>query len=89
VRGDFTFVLQLRLTINRPLGQLKDSDQPQAQTATSIWTPPKGLPPFEVEFVQFDGLWKINTIIDPALKPWPLPENPPLPETTVESTRAE
>ncbi|GEM_PF-2119975 len=30
-------------------------------------------PPLEVEFIQIDGLWKLNTIIDPALKPWPLP----------------
>ena len=75
--------------ITGTLGQLKVSDQPQAQTATCTWTPPKDLPPFEVEFVQFDGLWKLNTIIDPALKPWPLTDNPPTPETAIESTKAE
>ena len=26
-----------------------------------------------VHILQIDGLWKLNTIIDPALKPWPLP----------------
>lgn len=30
-------------------------------------------PPLELAIIQIDGLWKLNTIIDPALKPWPLP----------------
>ena len=58
--------------ITGTLGQLKVSDQPLAQTATWTWVTPKDLPPLEVEFVQIDGLWKLDTIIDPALKPWPL-----------------
>ncbi len=29
--------------------------------------------PITVHTLQIDGLWKLNTIIDPALKPWPLP----------------
>ena len=58
--------------ITGTLGQLKVSDQPLAQTATWEWTTPHDLPPLDVEFVQIDGLWKLNAIIDPALKPWPL-----------------
>ncbi len=30
-------------------------------------------PPLELDIIQIDGLWKLNTIIDPAMKPWPLP----------------
>jgi hypothetical protein len=36
-------------------------------------------PPLELDIIQVDGLWKLNTIIDPALKPWPLPTEEPTP----------
>jgi serine/threonine protein kinase len=35
--------------------------------------------PVKVVVLQIDGLWKLNTIIDPALKPWPLPAEEPTP----------
>ena len=35
--------------------------------------------PLELDIIQIDGLWKLNTIIDPALKPWPLPAEEPTP----------
>jgi hypothetical protein len=37
--------------------------------------------PLELDVIQVDGLWKLNTIIDPALKPWPLPAEEPTPPT--------
>lgn len=36
-------------------------------------------PPVKFVVLQIDGLWKLNTIIDPALKPWPLPAEEPTP----------
>ncbi len=36
-------------------------------------------PPLELDIIQIDGLWKLNTIIDPAMKPWPLPAEEPTP----------
>lgn len=60
------------------------SDQPLAKTAIWEWTSPNDLPSLEVEFVQIDGLWKLNTIIDPALKPWPLIDSPATSETAAE-----
>ena len=36
-------------------------------------------PPLELDIIQIDGLWKLNTIIDPAMKPWPLPEEKTVP----------
>jgi len=36
-------------------------------------------PPLELDIIQIDGLWKLNTIIDPAMKPWPLPVEEPAP----------
>ncbi len=41
--------------------------------------------PLELDIVEIDGLWKLNTIIDPALKPWPLVDEPSTPETAAES----
>ena len=41
----------------------------------------------ELDIIQVDGLWKLNTIIDPALKPWPLPAEeltPPAEATPVD-----
>jgi hypothetical protein len=35
--------------------------------------------PLELDIIQVDGLWKLNTIIDPAMKPWPLPTEEPTP----------
>jgi serine/threonine protein kinase len=35
--------------------------------------------PLDLDFIQVDGLWKLNTIIDAALKPWPLPAEEPTP----------
>jgi len=35
--------------------------------------------PLELDIIQIDGLWKLNSIIDPALKPWPLPTEEPTP----------
>ncbi len=37
-------------------------------------------PPLELDIIQIDGLWKLNTIIDPALKPWPLPVEETMPQ---------
>ena len=70
--------------ITGTVGQLKVSIQPLAQTATWTWTTPNHLPTLEVEFVQIDGLWKLDTIIDPALKPWPLVDEPSTPGTAAE-----
>lgn len=75
--------------ITGTLGQLKVSDQPLTQSAMWTWTTPKDLPPLEVEFVQIIGLWKLDTIIDPALKPWPLVDEPSTLETADESTTSE
>ncbi len=44
-------------------------------------------PPLELDIIQIDGLWKLNTIIDPAMKPWPLPAEeltPPAEATPVD-----
>ena len=35
--------------------------------------------PLELNIIQVGGLWKLNTVIDPALKPWPLPAEEPTP----------
>jgi hypothetical protein len=35
--------------------------------------------PVKVVLIQINGLWKLNTIIDPAMKPWPLPAEEPTP----------
>ena len=67
--------------ITGTLDQLKVSDQPLSQTGTWTWMTPKDLPPLHVEFVQIDGNWKLDSIIDPALKPWPLVGEPSKAET--------
>jgi hypothetical protein len=60
------------------------------KTGTWTWQADSGLRPVEVRLLQIDGaLWKIDTIIDPALKPWPLIDEPLTPETAVESTTSE
>lgn len=53
------------------------SDTKVSITKTGTWTWPadSGLPSVEVRLLQLDAaLWKLDTIIDPALKPWPLVE---------------
>ena len=43
--------------------------------------------PLELDIIQINGLWKLNTIIDPAMKPWPLPVEeltPPAEATAVD-----
>jgi tRNA A-37 threonylcarbamoyl transferase component Bud32 len=51
-----------------------------SESATWTWKNSEGRKPFQIHFVKIDGLWKLNSITDPALKPWPLPaEEPTLP----------
>ena len=58
---------------------LSDPEPPRSESAPLTprlqlsWASPRDLPSLEVEFLLIDGLWKLNTIIDPALKPWPRP----------------
>jgi hypothetical protein len=35
--------------------------------------------PLQLDIIQIDGLWKLNSLIDPALKPWPLSAEEPTP----------
>ena len=52
------------------------------KTGTWTWNADSGLPSVEVRLLQLDVvLWKLDTIIDPALKPWPLVGEPSTPET--------
>ena len=53
--------------------------QSSTESTTWTWNKPEGLKPIQIHFVKIDGLWKLNTIIDPALKPWPLPTEEPTP----------
>jgi hypothetical protein len=50
-----------------------------SESATWTWNKPEGLKPIQTHFAKIDGLWKLNSIIDPALKPWPLPTEEPTP----------
>lgn len=43
-----------------------------SESATWTWNKPDDLKPIQIHFAKIDGLWKLNTIIDPALKPWPI-----------------
>ncbi|MEJ7593385.1 MAG: hypothetical protein WKF77_17725 [Planctomycetaceae bacterium] len=79
----------IRTTLN---GSLSDFRTLTATSQEGVWTfnfdnPDTGteLPkPITVHTIQIDGLWKLNTIIDPALKPWPLVDYPSTPETAAE-----
>ena len=75
---------KLPLQFTGTLGEPRPGDVPTSLRALWTWTSPENLLPIEVDFVQIDGLWKLNTIIDPALKPWPLPaeESTPPAEAT-------
>ena len=54
-----------------------DTELTIAKTGTWAWHADSGLPPVVVRLLQLDGvLWKLDTIIDPALKPWPLVDVP-------------
>ena len=49
------------------------------ESANWTWRAPEGLKPIQIHFVKINGLWKLNSILDPALKPWPLPAEEPTP----------
>jgi tRNA A-37 threonylcarbamoyl transferase component Bud32 len=70
---------KLPLQFTGTLGEPRPGDVPTSLRALWTWTSPENLLPIEVDFIQVDGLWKLNTIIDPALKPWPLPAEEPTP----------
>ncbi len=53
--------------------------QSSTESTTWTWNKPEGLKPIQIHFVKIDGLWKLNTVIDPAMKPWPLPAEEPTP----------
>jgi hypothetical protein len=57
---------------------VKITADPKAMIAV-LFTRDKSASPITLHCLQIDGLWKLNTIIDPALKPWPLPAEEPTP----------
>lgn len=50
------------------IGELQNADRPNSQKCLWNWTSPAGLSPMEIQFVQVDGLWKIDTMIDPVMR---------------------
>jgi len=59
------------------LSRLSNGDRPNSQKGQWTWEIPAGLPPLEIEFLSIDGLWKIDTLVDPSISPWTAVASPP------------
>jgi hypothetical protein len=65
------------LRFSGALSKLSNSDRPNSQKGLWTWQSPAGQPPVEIEFIAIDGLWKIDTVFDPAFSPSPVVTAPP------------